>query len=262
MITSPRHDRLDVDLGERRHAAVAIVVVDSDAEVHGVDTQPAGSGLVADIPGAEGFALTGRVDGTAGGPAVLLTVRDMFTRRAVAAVIIVFVSLVGLAAAPSGAAPGDGPDYGPPAHARALVRTDAGWVRGVAEDDHVTFSGIPYAARPVRERRWAPPAPVTPWAGVRDAAAPGSICPQVLFGEVAGDEDCLYLNVTSPLGRGSSIHGGRRPVVVWLHGGGFTSRAGSEYGGVRLATGGDVVVVTLDYRLGAPGFLSSPPPHA
>ena len=75
MITSPRHDRLDVDLGERRHAAVAIVVVDSDAEVHGVDTQPAGSGLVADIPGAEGFALTGRVDGTAGGPAVLLTRR-------------------------------------------------------------------------------------------------------------------------------------------------------------------------------------------
>lgn len=70
-----RHDRLDVDLGERRHAAVAIVVVDSDAEVHGVDTQPAGSGLVADIPGAEGFALTGRVDGTAGGPAVLLTRR-------------------------------------------------------------------------------------------------------------------------------------------------------------------------------------------
>ena len=70
-----RLDRLAVDPGERRHAAVAVVVVDSDAEIHGVDTQPPGSGRLADIPGAEGFALTGRVDGTAGGPAVLLTRR-------------------------------------------------------------------------------------------------------------------------------------------------------------------------------------------
>ena len=70
-----RHDRLGIDLGERRHAAVAVVVVDSDPEVHGVDTQPAGIGLLADIPGAEGLDLTGSVAGTAGGPAVLLTRR-------------------------------------------------------------------------------------------------------------------------------------------------------------------------------------------
>lgn len=70
-----RHDRLAVDLGERRHAAVAVVVVDSDARVHGVDTQPVDSGLLAEIPGAEGLDLTGSVEGSAGGPAVLLTRR-------------------------------------------------------------------------------------------------------------------------------------------------------------------------------------------
>lgn len=70
-----RHDRLDIDPGERRHAAVAVVVVDSDAHLHGVDTQPAGLGLLADIPGADDLELTGSVAGTAGGPAVLLTRR-------------------------------------------------------------------------------------------------------------------------------------------------------------------------------------------
>lgn len=70
-----RHERLRIDLADRRHAAVAVVVVDSDAEVHGVDTQPADIGLLGEIPGADGLGLTGRVDGTAGGPAVLLTRR-------------------------------------------------------------------------------------------------------------------------------------------------------------------------------------------
>src|SRR5690606_36451428 len=70
-----RHDRLQIDVGDRRHAAVAVVVVDSDAHLHGVDTHPADAGFLADIPGADGLGLTGRVDGTAGGPAVLLTRR-------------------------------------------------------------------------------------------------------------------------------------------------------------------------------------------
>lgn len=70
-----RHERHGVDLGERRHAAVAVVVVDSDAEIHGVDAQPAGIGMLDQIPGAEGLELTGSVAGTAGGPAVLLTRR-------------------------------------------------------------------------------------------------------------------------------------------------------------------------------------------
>ena len=70
-----RHDRLDVGVGERRHAAVAVVVVDSDPHIHGVDTQPADIGALDVIPGAEGLELTGSVAGTAGGPAVLLTRR-------------------------------------------------------------------------------------------------------------------------------------------------------------------------------------------
>jgi len=70
-----RRDRLQIDVGDRRHAAVAVVVVDSDAHLHGVDTHPADAGFLADIPGADGLGLTGRVDGTAGGPAVLLTRR-------------------------------------------------------------------------------------------------------------------------------------------------------------------------------------------
>jgi 8-oxo-dGTP pyrophosphatase MutT (NUDIX family) len=70
-----RHDRLAVDLDQRRHAAVAVVVVDSDARLHGVDTQPVASGLLAEIPAAEDLGLTGSVAGTAGGPAVLLTRR-------------------------------------------------------------------------------------------------------------------------------------------------------------------------------------------
>lgn len=70
-----RHDRLGLDLDGRRHAAVAVVVVDSDADVHGVDSRPAGADMLADIPGAEDLELTGSVAGTAGGPAVLLTRR-------------------------------------------------------------------------------------------------------------------------------------------------------------------------------------------
>ncbi len=70
-----RHDRHAVELGDRRHAAVAVVVVDSDADLHGADHQPPGIGMLAEIPGAEGLDLTGSVAGTAGGPAVLLTRR-------------------------------------------------------------------------------------------------------------------------------------------------------------------------------------------
>jgi para-nitrobenzyl esterase len=86
---------------------------------------------------------------------------------------------------------------------------------------------------------------------VRAATAPGSPCPQ---GET-GAEDCLYLNVTAPT---DTRRGERLPVLVWLHGGGFTSGAGAEYDGARLATEGRMVVVTVNYRLGALGFLATP----
>ncbi|MFI5875192.1 carboxylesterase/lipase family protein [Streptomyces sp. NPDC051445] len=96
---------------------------------------------------------------------------------------------------------------------------------------------------------------MTPWAGVRDATRSASACPQPA-GEVPGgstDEDCLHLNVTTPDGAGPARP---RPVIVWLHGGGFTTGAGRSYDAHRMATRGDVVVVTVNYRLGALGFFA------
>ncbi|WOX13175.1 carboxylesterase/lipase family protein [Streptomyces sp. N50] len=135
------------------------------------------------------------------------------------------------------------------------IRTHDGRVRGAAHDGYRTFEGIPYAAPPVGRLRWAPPHRVLPWSGVRDATEPASACPQPA-GEVPGgstDEDCLHLNVTTPDGAAPAHP---RPVIVWLHGGGFTTGAGSSYDAHRMATRGDVVVVTVDYRLGALGFLA------
>jgi para-nitrobenzyl esterase len=91
-----------------------------------------------------------------------------------------------------------------------------------------TFSGIPYAAPPVGALRWAPPQRPEPWRGVRDATVPASPCPRLESGPgsaVVGDEDCLYLNVTVPR---RTRPGARRPVMVWLHGGGFGDGTGER----------------------------------
>ena len=162
-------------------------------------------------------------------------------------------------ASPTAASPADRE----PGHPRpAIVRVETGWLRGAADEDHVTFSDVPYAAPPVGERRFAPPAPPEPWAGVRDATSSTIRCPQVVEDDdgveiVVGDEDCLHVDVTVPRGSGR-LRGGARPVVVWVHGGNFVDGAAGDYGPARLAAEGDVVVVTVDYRVGALGFLSSP----
>ncbi|MFC7385366.1 carboxylesterase/lipase family protein [Sphaerisporangium rhizosphaerae] len=139
----------------------------------------------------------------------------------------------------------------------AVVKTDAGAVRGTVAADHRLFQGIPFAAPPVGALRWAPPRPAQPWRGVRDAARPGNRCAQnadAISGlPGSASEDCLYLNVTTP--RSSR---GLRPVMVWVHGGGFTGGSGSDYDERRLAVQGDVVVVTINYRLGAFGFFGYP----
>lgn len=136
-----------------------------------------------------------------------------------------------------------------------VVRTDTGLVRGRVASDHREFLGIPYAAAPVGRLRWRSPRPADRWSGVRDAVRPGPVCPQLAAdGGVTGSEDCLNLNVWTPLGSdGSSA----RPVVVWIPGGGFVLGAGSQYDPTRLITQGGVVVVTINYRLGALGFLRS-----
>ncbi len=147
------------------------------------------------------------------------------------------------AAAPASAAP--------PPRDPGLVRVDSGWLRGSVASDHVRYSAIPYAAPPVGERRWRPPARPARWSGVRDATTPSPYCPQQ---GRAGSEDCLYLDVTVPRARTDRP----RPVLVWVHGGGLVSGGASENDATRLATAGDLVVVTINYRLGALGFLSSP----
>ena len=136
-----------------------------------------------------------------------------------------------------------------------LVRTDAGPVRGTVLADHQLYQGIPYAAPPVGELRWRSPQPVTPWTTPRDATKPGPACAQSNGANSGSDtEDCLYLNVTTP-----SRHG-RKPVMVYLHGGGNSYLSGAGFGANRLAVQGDVVVVTINFRLGFFGFLRPPGP--
>ncbi|WP_410647755.1 carboxylesterase/lipase family protein [Amycolatopsis sp. cmx-4-54] len=132
-----------------------------------------------------------------------------------------------------------------------VVPTDAGPVRGREAGPTRTFSGIRFAAPPVGEDRWKPPRPPEPWKDVADATKPGPACTQYLPGSA---EDCLFLNVTVPRDAGSR----RLPVLVWLHGGGYTMDAGSLYGAQRLAAQGDVVVVATNYRLGVFGYFGLP----
>jgi len=141
----------------------------------------------------------------------------------------------------------------------AKVETRYGTVEGSEHEGVHVFRGIPYAAPPVGPLRFAPPRPPEPWAGVRDARAFGGSALQPPFrlplpGMDVGpqDEDCLYLNVWTP-----APDGAKRPVMVWIHGGGFVIGSGSQsvYDGAALARRGDVVVVTVNYRLGAFGFL-------
>ncbi|MEU4294102.1 carboxylesterase family protein [Kribbella sp. NPDC026596] len=137
-----------------------------------------------------------------------------------------------------------------------VVRTDAGLVASKTVGQARVFDGIPYAAPPVGALRWKAPQPVKPWDGVR-ASNVGNPCPQQPNSEAPDggtSEDCLYLNVTTPVARSPKP----RAVVVWIPGGGFFPGAGSSYEASKFATRGDVVVVTVNYRLGTFGFFGYP----
>ena len=141
----------------------------------------------------------------------------------------------------------------------AVVRVESGELRGVSADDHRMFAGIPYAAPPVGKGRFRPPQPARAWDGVLDATNYGPRCLQDLGGDLElgrqTDEDCLNLNVWTPAMQRDA---GPRPVMVWIHGGAFANGSGRVYDARRLAARGGIVVVTINYRLGALGFLAHP----
>ena len=143
-----------------------------------------------------------------------------------------------------------------------VVATAGGRVRGVAAGATDEFLGIPYAAPPVGPLRWRPPRPAARWPGVRDATQFAPHCPQPpsFFGVASMSEDCLYLNVFTPAG-GQRPDARRpdsgRPVMVWIHGGALITGESDDYNPAGLVRRG-VIVVTINYRLGALGFLAHP----
>lgn len=144
-----------------------------------------------------------------------------------------------------------------------VAETVYGPVRGTDDGRAACWKGVRYAAPPVGELRFRAPEPPQPWTEPADAGEYGKTCPQPPVPNFpmnlgAGpDEDCLYLNVWAPPG---TEPGAGKPVMVWVHGGAYVLGSGSQpyYNGRRLAAGGDVVVVTFNYRLGAFGFLNVP----
>ena len=141
--------------------------------------------------------------------------------------------------------------------AAPLVTVTGGGVRGLVVPGGYAFRGLPFAAPPTGNLRWRPPRPPADWQGVRGATRFAPSCPQPPNPALTGpaSEDCLYLNVYTPTVR-SSDEGGL-PVLVWIHGGRFTLGAGRDYDGAKLAAEG-IVVVTINHRLGALGFLAHP----
>lgn len=141
-----------------------------------------------------------------------------------------------------------------------VVQTTSGKVKGITEGGISVFKGIPYAAPPVGEFRWRPPQPVKPWVGIFDANKYGSNCAQGGWGAAAGtiqegsSEDCLYLNLWLPA---RAEDDAKLPVMVWIHGGGFTGGSGTGLSGHAFAKQG-VILMTFNYRLGRLGHFAFP----
>ena len=157
----------------------------------------------------------------------------------------------------------DPPSKGYPMTSAPEANTSLGRLAGAVEHGVCVFRGVPYAQAPVGALRFATPQPMAPWSGVRDASRNGPIPPQPAsrlraamgdFDEPHG-EDCLTLTIATP-----AADGARRPVLLWLHGGAFWTGAGSLdwYSGVPMAQHNDMVVVGVNHRLGALGFMHLP----
>jgi len=150
---------------------------------------------------------------------------------------------------------------GPAVAEGPVVRAPAGAVAGEINGNILSFKGLPYAQPPLGAARWKPPVAMPPWNGVRDAKRFAAACIQpksrpgsIYASELAAvSEDCLFLNVWAPQAASNA------PVIVWIHGGALTTGSSSEpmYDGTKLAERG-VVVVSINYRLGALGYLAHP----
>jgi para-nitrobenzyl esterase len=153
-----------------------------------------------------------------------------------------------------------GGDAGPLQAGSVDITTKSGSVHGKTDGMVRSFLDIPYAAPPTGTNRWRAPQPVAAWTSPRDATMPSKVCPQIAPGGTSpdsrSDEDCLYLNVWTP----DAAQPSPLPVMVWFFGGAFVFGSGAEtfYDGSNLVVTGNVVVVTLNYRLGALGFLAHP----
>ncbi len=139
----------------------------------------------------------------------------------------------------------------------ATIATRLGTITGLDYRNVHVFRGIRYAEAPTGDRRFLPPVAASGWLGTFDATAFPNRAMQPASADILGpsapgeiDEDCLFLNIVTP-----SVEGSHRPVLVWIHGGAFTMGTGNECDGSVLAEQGDVVVVTINYRLGLFGFL-------
>jgi para-nitrobenzyl esterase len=140
-------------------------------------------------------------------------------------------------------------------HVGLVVSVSDGQIRGKHVGSTDDYLGIPYAAAPVGALRWRPPQPPPRWQGIRGATRFAPHCPQPtgVFGHPSTSEDCLYLNVFRPARQSSR----EMPVMLWIHGGGFVGGESDDYDPARLVQDG-VIVVTINYRLGALGFLAHP----
>ncbi|MEV5610008.1 carboxylesterase family protein [Streptomyces sp. NPDC052225] len=174
--------------------------------------------------------------------------RSSRTRRRIRGAVVALVTLAaGLVPVAGAHAAGSG---------GTLVHTGTGWVRGQLTDEGRQFLGIPYARPPVGALRWKEPRPARAWRGVRDAKGFGNRCVQTSswdpgYEDPTYTEDCLSLNVYAPDGTAG------RPVMVWLHGGGLTAGAGADIVPDTFARTTGTVVVSVNYRLGAMGFLAA-----
>jgi carboxylesterase type B len=133
-----------------------------------------------------------------------------------------------------------------------VVKTEQGRLAGVRSGEVDSFLGVPFAAPPTGDLRWQPPAAAPAWSGTRSAAEAGPLCPQLSVAKA--EEDCLNLNVFRPARSSKRA----LPVLFYIHGGGFSNGSGIRHDGTLLAEENDVVVVTINYRLGAFGFLNLP----